>query len=504
MLPLRNNENLQLIAVAILFALILLPPYLIHGGYLLWLMDGGNYAYYGQQWLRGGLAYVDFWEPRPPFIFLMNAIGLFLGNGHPFGIAAWITICAALFAGLFLWCTRPFCWTARLAACGSVCLWLAKLEALNSIGFYCLVPNLIVLWGYVRDCEDNAWGRNAFWVGMAGGVLAMARPNQALSAGCYALLILWLSRDRLGDSLRFTAGISITAGAGLALVWLRGSIPGLVQAMSFGSEYYVGATSVTSKLLFPVFALENLGESGLLLLGIGVVGFCLFHAIKSYKQVPPIVLAATGVFLMEIAQASVSGRFFSHYLTPALPSCGLLTAWALDAFAKKFDTASLMKWVAATTFAVALAQSAHTTWHTSKIPVPELALADKIKANLGPTDKAFVWVWNKNALPFHLGRSSGVTHHPVLVTISQKAYLYLMPQIVSQLKVARPEVIVDCGPPGLHFLFEHSMRELTSPDGEAPLKTSAIRDQLEDLARGYRVDFSDSATQCVVYRRENQ
>ena len=79
---------MQLIAVAILFALILLPPYLIHGGYLLWLMDGGNYAYYGQQWLRGDLAYVDFWELRPPFIFLMNAVGLFLGNGHPFGIAA--------------------------------------------------------------------------------------------------------------------------------------------------------------------------------------------------------------------------------------------------------------------------------------------------------------------------------------------------------------------------------------------------------------------------------
>ena len=95
-------------------------------------------------------------------------------------------------------------------------MWLAKLEALNSIGFYCLVPNLIVLWGYVRDCEDNTWA-------------GMHSENQALSTGCYALLILWLSRNRLGDLLQFAAGISNTDGAGLALVWLRGSIPGLVE-----------------------------------------------------------------------------------------------------------------------------------------------------------------------------------------------------------------------------------------------------------------------------------
>ncbi len=59
-------------------------------------LDNGYYLYIGQQILAGKTPYVDMWESKPPGIFYVNALGLWLGRGSRWGV--WALEFAALFS----------------------------------------------------------------------------------------------------------------------------------------------------------------------------------------------------------------------------------------------------------------------------------------------------------------------------------------------------------------------------------------------------------------------
>jgi hypothetical protein len=48
--------------------------------------DSGMFLYTGDEILSGKVLYVDFWDHKQPLIFLINALGLLLGNNSPWGV----------------------------------------------------------------------------------------------------------------------------------------------------------------------------------------------------------------------------------------------------------------------------------------------------------------------------------------------------------------------------------------------------------------------------------
>ena len=44
--------------------------------------DGGTYLYAGRLILRGELPYINIWDNKPPAIYYINALGLWLGRGR--------------------------------------------------------------------------------------------------------------------------------------------------------------------------------------------------------------------------------------------------------------------------------------------------------------------------------------------------------------------------------------------------------------------------------------
>jgi hypothetical protein len=498
-----QRENWITVIVAALFALILLPPYLLHGNYLIWIMDGGVFAYGGQQWLKGGLAYVDFLDLKPPFIFLMNAIGLWLGGGSPAGVVAFAGFCAMGFAGLFLWGLRQYSWAARIAGLAAMFLWINKLQALNSIGCFTLVPHLVILLAFVRGLEEEDWARWALWAGFCGGMVLMARPNQVLSSAVYVAVVLWRApgRDRWIAIARFCAGGAAVAGFLLGLVLFRGSLAGMWDAMQIGARY-AGARPLSDKLTYLLFGFENIGETGLLGVGLGVMIWGLLGWWRKDFGVPAPVLAASLVLALEFGQGAASGRFYSHYLAPAIPACGMLVVWFLDAAGKRKEFAAPLALVSAAAVLVLLLHMAHVTWQVRKIPVSELALAERIDKMIPANASTYTWVWNRNSMPFHLGRKSASKFFtPVGVSISKELYNWLMPEIIADLERNRPEMIADCGPPQLEYLFTESSRYLPAAGAGTGWETAGIRQRLERLAGNYRFEFADQATRCAVYVR---
>jgi len=500
----RQREAWLTVAISALFGLVLLPPYLVKQNYLIWLMDGGIFAYCGQQWLNGGLAYVDFWDLKPPFIFLMNSIGLWLGRGSAAGVVALAGVSAMVFAGVFVWGLKRYCWAARIAGLAAMFLWVAKLQALNSIGCFTLVPHLLILLAFVREWEEENWGRWALCVGICGGIVLMARPNQVFSSAVYAAVVLWraVGRNRWLGLARYSAGMLMSIGFLLGLVVQRGSLSDMWDAAIVTSSRYAAAKPLSAKLIYLAFGFENLGETGLFVLSLGVMVWGLLGWWRKDFGVPVTVLVASLVLLLELGQGAASGRFYSHYLSPTIPACGLLLVWLLDLAAKRKEFASPLVWVSVAGVLVLVLQVAHTTWQTEKMPVPELELAGRIDKMVSADARAYVWAGNRNSIPFHLGRRSGSKYFaPVTLTISEEIYKALMPEIMADLERNRPELIVDCGPPQLEYLFKESRRHLTAAGSGTGWDTPAIRQRLEQLAGNYRFEFADEATGCLVYLR---
>ena len=331
----------------------------------------------------------------------------------------------------------------------------------------------------------------------------MARPNQVLSSGVYAAVLIWrgTGRNRWIGLARYCGGMLTIMVFLLGLVVFRGSLAGMWDAMQIGARY-AGARPLSAKLTYLLFGFENIGETGLLGLGLGVMFWGLFGWWRRDFGVPAPVLAASLVLVLEIGQGAVSGRFYSHYLAPAIPACGMLVVWFLDAAAKRKEFAEPLALVSVAGVLVLLLQVAQTTWQTQKIPVPELALAERIDKMIPANVSIYTWVWNRNSMPFHLGRKSASKYFsPVGISISKELYNWLMPEIIADLERNRPGMIADCGPPQLEYLFRESSRHLPAAGFGTGWETPEIRQRLERLAVNYRFEFADEATRCAVYLR---
>lgn len=44
--------------------------------------DSGVFLYTGWRILNGEIPYLHVWDHKPPVIFILNALGLFIGGGH--------------------------------------------------------------------------------------------------------------------------------------------------------------------------------------------------------------------------------------------------------------------------------------------------------------------------------------------------------------------------------------------------------------------------------------
>jgi 4-amino-4-deoxy-L-arabinose transferase-like glycosyltransferase len=64
----------------------LLQPYAYH--------DSGVFLYAGWRMLNGEIPYRDFWDHKPPMIYLINAAGLAIGRNSRWGV--WLLECCAI------------------------------------------------------------------------------------------------------------------------------------------------------------------------------------------------------------------------------------------------------------------------------------------------------------------------------------------------------------------------------------------------------------------------
>src|SRR4030042_6339087 len=213
--------------------------------------DSGVFAYCGKIIHEGGLMYRDCWDNKPPGVYYLNAVAIYLGGTNPFAIwlfqAVWLTIAIIAY---FL--TLRKIWGQGLAALASfgfifLVLYPAIFQGGNFSETYAILPVVLSIgafWAYLRT------GKN-YWVAILGLLVAVGfllKPTY-ISMGLAALaVILYLDlRQR-----KFKALIGK-----LALFFIADFIPLVLVSLPwvFQHDFY--------ELWFAVF-IHNIGyvESG--------------------------------------------------------------------------------------------------------------------------------------------------------------------------------------------------------------------------------------------------
>jgi hypothetical protein len=79
---LMNGSCLLILLTLIILSALYFYPYAMEVPH----RDSGIYLYLGRELLDGKTIYSEVWEHKPPFIFYINALGLFLGSGSGWGL----------------------------------------------------------------------------------------------------------------------------------------------------------------------------------------------------------------------------------------------------------------------------------------------------------------------------------------------------------------------------------------------------------------------------------
>ncbi|MHB0856130.1 MAG: hypothetical protein ACYC5M_01000 [Anaerolineae bacterium] len=296
--------------------------------------DAGVFLYLGQRMLAGDLPYLDMWDHKPPGIYLLNALGLWLGRGSPVGV--WAVEVAFLSVAIWLsWrlLREAFGAGPAMLATG---LWLfgltILLESGNVTEEYALAPQFGVWWLTYRW-----WGRRGRWeamgVGACGMLCFLLRQNLA-GVAALAALLMWADQLRSRGvrsalALAGWIGLGVLAAAAPVLAYLAVHDlwgPLWDAAFRYNSAYVqVPPAMRWESLRFGALAMARCGLSLAAL-----VAWLILAAGGGRKQplaTRALLILALVDLPLEMGVSVLSGARFPHYYIPWLPVMAVLAAY---------------------------------------------------------------------------------------------------------------------------------------------------------------------------------
>lgn len=325
--------------------------FMLPAGLVVWLLvaipngqlpgkDSGVFLYIGQQLLAGKVPYRDIWDHKPPVIYLIDAVGLVIGQGATWGV--WLLEFGAIYGSLLLsfeLLRRAFGFGAGLF--GSL-VWLAGLglalergNFTEEFGLPLQFAALYLFWRVERDGWTQRWYAV---VGLVTAVAFFLKPTLIglpLAIGLYLLFSRGVAR-RWVELLAALGWLIVGGGAVVALI---GGYLVATRALSeFVDQvvrYNFAYSSSQNEERLSVLA-EGLGALGLaglpVLAGAGWVCalFYLARARQAVKDTRPLLVVGVVALPLELWLVTLSGRLYLHYLITLLPVMALLSAFLVE------------------------------------------------------------------------------------------------------------------------------------------------------------------------------
>lgn len=191
MLPLEQTVPFAVLVGAVLLTLFAASPLVQR----LPSWDSGVFLYTDWRVTQGELPYRDVWDHKPPLVFVVDALGVWLGGGSRWGVWALEVISLTLAVSLaFVLIRRAFgAWSAWYAVVAILVNAFLTMDGGNYTTEYALPIQFAMLWVIAASPRDILSARRAFLLGVLSAALFWLKQNNlGIPCALCAYLLLQL------------------------------------------------------------------------------------------------------------------------------------------------------------------------------------------------------------------------------------------------------------------------------------------------------------------------
>lgn len=296
-------------------------------------LDNGFYLYFGQQLLAGKKVYVDMWESKPPGIFYVDMLGLWLAHGSRWGV--WALEFVALFfsaAASFLTLKKQ---NGLLPALTATLAWVWALNPIlqggNFTEEFSLPLNFLALLAFQTSLQKPAKKWPNLLIGLTFAGSFIFRPNN--TGVQMAIVFAWLISALLEKDHKqliqrlLWSGLGAVFALGLVSVYFisQGNFTGMVNASLF---YNFAITSHRSGFVDTL--LSGIQRTGIPA-GFAFLGYILVISRVIEKQrASDWDLFLLVLWPLETILSGLSGRGYDHYFIPWMVTLAALIAILIE------------------------------------------------------------------------------------------------------------------------------------------------------------------------------
>jgi dolichyl-phosphate-mannose-protein mannosyltransferase len=429
--------------------------------------DSGVFLYAGWRILNGEIPYRDIWDHKPPMVYYINALGLWLSNNSRWGVW-WIECFILIFAattGYYLF-KKAF---GTIPSLISLTLWLLTLafviEGGNLTEEYALPLQFLALWLAYDINKPNRSSWHHFLIGLLGSVAFFTKQS---TIGIWIAIIIYSTTQRFAsnqikrwghDLFYFSAGIF----AILCFMMIFFSVHGaLLQFWSAGFDFnfVYSSTNFTSRLWAATSGLKNVNEyTGLFqfsMLGyIFALTYLLTKKNESENQFPLLVIGIIALPI-ELMLVSISGRSFPHYYVTILPILSLFAGVVFWVFCSNIpDSKNLPKFAFTIGVIGALLWASIYSYYdtvSSYQQARDTTVIDYIKASTTQDD--YVLLWGAEAYVNYFAQRKSPTRYFYLSPLYAEKYVneQMINEFLKDIIQNKPRLIIDTKNPAMSFL----------------------------------------------------
>ncbi len=440
--------------------------------------DSGIFLYFGSRILKGDIPYKNLWDHKPPLIFYIDALGLFISNRSIWGV--WALEVMSLFASVLLLygvfrknVSMP---ALLLALVGLITNIVFPNEGGNfteefGIPFQCIA--LFLFCHFMVMDKKKPWR----WF-LIGGAMGMALMLKQTLIGIWAALLIisaykFLTKDRtihLADFFWFLGGLVLVQGACILYFYINHSLWEFWDvAYRFNFLYSDITTQDRIEAVGSIFRVF-LTASWFYYFGLVIWAAFVRRGIDYVRKLPVILLVALVDFPIEIILISLSGKNYHHYFFTLLPCFAILIGYGWEYAHKPISNHSL-KFIIYMIALIMIVYKPIIQLIKEYQQPPEIAVTKVVQYIKSTTKQGdYVLLWgSQTVINFMSGRDAPTrfVHQKPLYRIGY-ASPELSQEMLNDLKTKPPKIIINTYLPSTPFIEINHSGQCIMPEKPLP------------------------------------